>query len=129
MALGAVQGIEAHGMTAGKDILTGGIDWADFALDKIKDSTFTLSVGGHYMDGAWALIMLYDYHFGKTLENKTEKSEFSSLNQNNVDLYIKNIGSMNWDTIDFTKFSKVKNHHIKKYKFGLKEVLKQLGNE
>ncbi len=128
MALGVAQGVEAHGKTVGIDILTGGIDWADFAIDKVKDGTFTASVGGHYMDGAWGLVMLYDYHFGQVLENKSAKSEFSALTTDNVDTYIEKFSDMNWDTIDFTKFSKIKNKNVKTYKFGLNELLNQLNS-
>ena len=78
------------------------------------------------MDGVWGLIMLYDYHFGQSLENKSGKSKFSALTKDNVNVYFNKLGKMEWDIIDFTKFSKVKNPNVKKYKFGLDEVLNQL---
>ena len=126
MALGVKQGIESQGKIPGKDILIGGIDWADFAIDLVRDGSFTSSVGGHYMDGAWSLVMLYDYHFGQPLEIKSGKSKFSALTKMNIEFYQTRFGSMNWSAIDFSKFSKVKNPDLKKYRFGLDEILKQL---
>lgn len=126
MALGVAQGVEAIGLKPGKDILTGGIDWADFAIGKVKDGTFSCSVGGHFMDGAWALIMLFDYHYGYSLANAPQKSSFSVLTHKNVGVYQNRFQNMDWSVIDFTKFSKAKNPQLKTYRFGLEPIMEQL---
>ncbi len=123
MALGVVQGIKSQGKIPGKDVLTGGIDWADFAIKHVEKGSFTSSVGGHYMDGAWSLILLYDYHYGQLLETRSERSRFFVLHKDNVNTYQQLFESKRWQALDFTKFSKIKNPDLEKYKFGLDEIL------
>lgn len=126
MALGAVDSITGFGKEAGKDMYTGGVDWAAFAFDKVKDGIFTSTVGGHFMDGAWALIMAYDYHNGKDFAIIQAKSQFSALTKKNISAFLNNFGDFNWDKVDFKKFSKIHNESVVVYDFGLDAVLAQV---
>lgn len=128
MALGVTDALAVLGKTAGKEIHTGGIDWASFAFDKVKEGTFTATVGGHFMDGAWGLIMLYDYHHGKDFPRYQNKSPFFVVTQKNVDRYAAAFSSNQWSKIDFSRFSKVHNTTIKEYPFHAEKVLSQLKN-
>ena len=61
MALGAMEGVVAAGKSPGKDVFIGGLNWDPPALDKVKDGALVTTVGGHFMIGGWALVLLYDY--------------------------------------------------------------------
>lgn len=125
MARGAAEGGRRMGRIPGRDILTGGVDWADFALDKVEDGSFTATVGGHFMDGAWALVMLYDYINGVDVP-KSSTSTFSSIVRGNVGDYRGHFGAGEWNKIDFRKYSKHLNPELKAYDFGLESVLRQV---
>ena len=64
MALGASEAVVDHGSTPGEDVLIGGVDWAGFVPEKIRSNELTASMGGHFFDGARALVLLYDHHHG-----------------------------------------------------------------
>lgn len=126
MARGALKaGIESYDHRHAK-LITGGIDWAEFALKMVESGMFAATVGGHFMDGAWALVMLYDYHNGIPLETKSIMSPFSVITRENVDAYLDHFGEHNWAAIDFRKFSKKLNPQLTSYTFGLTPVMEQL---
>lgn len=125
MALGACEGVRESGRKPGTHILTGGVDWANLALNMVENGDFTVTVGGHFMDGAWALVMLYDLIHGSELP-RPEKSTFSSITRDNIGSYRSNFNTGNWHKIDFTRFSKHANPKLERYEFGLDAVLKQL---
>jgi ABC-type sugar transport system substrate-binding protein len=125
MAYGAVRALQAAGLHPGKDILTGGIDWTEFSFTEIKKGTFTATVGGHFMDGGWALVMIYDdYHHN--LKAFSGKSHFSLINQRNLAAFQPFFSSNNWAGIDFKSFSHTLNPTLRHYDFSFAAVLKQL---
>lgn len=118
MAAGAIEAIAAAGMEPGRDILVGGVDWAPQAYDGIRDGSLTASAGGHFMEGAWALIMLYDHHFGRDFQNTLVQSNFVVLTAENLSEYSMLFDKSRWEDADFAKLSKVKNKTIDSYTFG-----------
>ena len=125
MGLGITEGIRMSGRSPGENVLTGGVDWANFALDLVEKGDFTVSVGGHFMDGGWALVMLYDQIHGVDTP-RSSTSTFSQITKENVGNYRKYVGGNDWGQIDFTKFSKHLNPKLKEYDFGLNAVLDQV---
>lgn len=121
MAEGAVEGAVNHGWTPGKDFVAGGVDCLPIAQELIKNGKMAVSVGGHYTDGAWALILIHDYFngidfartTGVTLYSKmfaltaTNCSSFGDLKQRLTPESI--------DGIDFSSFSKKYNKSMKTY--------------
>ncbi|CAH0536471.1 ABC transporter substrate-binding protein [Vibrio marisflavi] len=128
MALGAAEAATTMGRTPGKDIFIGGIDWAASAVEGVNKGELSSTVGGHFMDGGWGLVMVNDHHNGIPLENVLAQSKFSILTSDNIGEYKKHFGDGNFDDIDFTRFSKSHNPDIKKYNFSLQEMLGQLNS-
>ena len=129
MALGTIEGVRVMGKTPGKDVLVGGLNWDPPAVDKIKDGSLTTSLGGHFMTGGWALVMLYDYHHGKDFAEEGtqfQRQIFGALDKSNIMVFQAKLGDRKWGEIDFTKFSKVLNPDVKKYDFSLDAILRQL---
>jgi len=125
MALGVADGIGDYGKIPGKDVLTGGVDWAAEGLTSVKNGLSTASVGGHFMEGGWALVMLYDYIHGVPVPNQS-KSFFSVLTADNVQDYITHFGDGNWSKVNFLRFSKAENPDMLEYPFGLAAILEQV---
>jgi ABC-type sugar transport system substrate-binding protein len=121
MALGAIESFGAAGQQAGKDYVIGGVDWAPFAFDKVRQGIFSASLGGHFLDGAWALVVLYDHKNGAAPNVIQEKSQLALATRENVDAY-EALYSRRHE-IDFSRFSKAKNRGLEKYRFEVDAVL------
>jgi len=120
MALGAAEALRAIGKRPGVDIFLGGIDWAPFAFDEIRRGTFTASAGGHFLEGAWALVLLYDHH-KRPSGPIHAKSQLALATRDNVDTYERVAARCNG--IDFRRFSRVDNPELKSYPFSVETIL------
>ena len=121
MALGAAEAIAAAGRAPGRHVLLGGIDWAPFAFGEVREGTFTATVGGHFLDGAWAIVLLYDHHHRPQAGPIAEKSQLAVVTKTNVDAYERLFSHRL--QVDFRQFSKVHNPAQPSYRFGVDAVL------
>jgi hypothetical protein len=106
-------------------ILTGGIDWETEGLTDIKTNKMTTSLGGHFMQGGLALVLLYDYHHGKDFVSELGTRidmRLSALTHANIQVYHNILEDGKWDRIDFKNLSKCYNSKRSKYNFDLKEI-------
>lgn len=128
MAMGVVQGAKDLKLKPGRDIVTGGIDWLPDALKMVKDKEIDVSVGGHFIEGGWVAVLLYDYFNGKDFasEKVTWKTQMRPITSTNVDYYEQKLDQKNWKKINFRKFSKKYNPKIKNYDFRMQNILIQL---
>ena len=63
MALGVMDAISSgHSKISRESILIGGVDWTPEAIRMIQQNHIDASVGGHFMQAAWALVKIYDHH-------------------------------------------------------------------
>lgn len=130
MALGAIEAIKEVGRKPGKDIMVGGLNWDAPALEKIRDGEMVTSVGGHFMAGAWALVLLYDYLHGKDFASRGTQLQytlFSALSQEDVGQYLRQFGDGDWRKVDFTKFSLVLNPRSSGYTLDLENLYRNIG--
>ena len=127
-ALGVMDAIEEKGMVPGRDILTGGIDWTPECIQQVREGRMVASIGGHFMEGAWALIMLLDYHNGHDFADPdpTLRSEMRVIDRETLDTYLPIVDRENWKRIDFRRFSKTYNPDLTKYDFSPDAVVRQL---
>ncbi|MDM8515525.1 ABC transporter substrate-binding protein [Desulfobacterales bacterium HSG16] len=114
----------------GLDVISGGVDWTSQALELIEAGRLTASLGGHFMEGGWAAVLLYDWFHGRDFaeETVTFRSRMGLLTKDTMGLYKKSFHGKGggWDKIDFRKFSKVLNPEIGSYAFGFEAVLSQV---
>ena len=125
MGEGVSDALRKKGRRPGKDVLVGGIDWTVRAQEMVESGEFTVSVGGHFMDGARALVLLYDFIHGVDIP-RSNQSHFSSLTAENIAQYRQLFEAHDWRKIDFMKFSKYTNTNLKEYDFSLEAVLRQV---
>lgn len=129
MALGAVEAAQKAGLRPGYNFITGGVDWNLPALRAIQNKSMQTSIGGHFMEGGWVMVLLYDYVHGYDFAKEASASLFSemaALTPDNVDHYQVKFLNEDWDRVDFSIFSRVKNASQKAYDFSLYRVLDQL---
>ncbi|PTL76001.1 ABC transporter substrate-binding protein [Vitiosangium sp. GDMCC 1.1324] len=126
MALGALRALKESGRRPGVDVLLGGIDWIPESLQALREGELVTSVGGHYLEGAWALVLLYDYHHGVDFasERLNWRSEMVPLTRVDVEAYLR-FREPDWEGLDFRAFSKVANPRLKHYDFSIKTLFAQ----
>ncbi len=110
MALGAAEELQLAGYKPGKELLIGGIDWTPAGLQAIRQGLMSATVGGHFIEGAWAMLLLHDYHHGKDFADF--KLEFLSpmqvITPENMHLLEPLLQSGDWREFDFGGLSRVK---------------------
>ena len=125
MAFGAMAAWEKRGGRPGVDAWFSGINTSTEALEAVKSGRMTALAGGHFITGAWALVMIYDYHHGHDFADEgleLRRPMFAEFTPLLADRYIERF-SGGFDGVDFTRYSKVKNPKLRRYNFGFAQLL------
>ena len=127
MALGAMTALRAQGKVPGKDVLVGGIDWDPACIEAVGRGEMEVDVGGHFLDGAWALVLLYDYHQGVDFADEALQWHTSMLpvTRKNLATLGKYFHNRNLDRIDFKAFSRKCHPEQKRHRFTWDAFLEQ----
>ncbi len=128
MALGIIAATRTHNLEPGLDIINGGIDWTAEGMYAVKSGEMNVSVGGHFMEGAWVAILLYDYLNGKDFADfqLRWRSRMLPITRQNVEYYQEHLAQERWEKIDFTQFSRVYHPEQPRYNFSLERVMLML---
>ncbi|WGL61074.1 ABC transporter substrate-binding protein [Pigmentibacter sp. JX0631] len=127
IALGALKAVYNHQKLPGKNIYIGGLNWSKESLEEIKKGTISTSLGGHFINGACAIAVIFDYLKGIDINSSNYEMKinfFSPIGKKEVDEYFKYLDKSNWNKINFKKYTKFYNKNLKEYKFNPKEILK-----
>lgn len=111
-----------------RNIITGGVDWASDTIEKVANEEIQLSVGGHFMDAAWALVLVHDHSKGLDFRESfgtSTKSDFFVLVPSTARAYRSIFKHNDFDKIYFRRFSKYYNTGLNKYRFDLMNVMVQ----
>jgi ABC-type sugar transport system substrate-binding protein len=125
MAFGAMAAWERRGGKPGVDAWFSGINTSIEALQAIKSGRLTSLAGGHFMTGAWAMVMIFDYHHGRDFADEgleLQQSMFAEFTPQLADRYMERF-SLGFDGVDFARYSKVKNPQLQRYTFGFMQLL------
>ncbi len=131
MALGIADVANAQGKTINQNLFIGGFDWTLEALQAIKENRYTASVGGHFMQAAWALVKIYDYNKGKpafAISANATSYQLQLIDRNNIDDYQVLLNAPDWDKVDFLQFSLSHQSDLTDYQFDFSRVLGELNN-
>lgn len=126
MAIEIGKEVTAMGSKVNTNYFTGGFDWKATALNAIREGTVTASLGGHFMEGAWATVLLYDYHNGKDFKQVMDvqsKSKLAVVHPGNIDQLGAKLALEDLKKINFKTLSRHHNPSITKYNFELEKVL------
>lgn len=130
MALGAIAAIKEIGKQPGKDIAVAGVDWTSRGLEAVRSGEMLGSVGGHFMEAGFALLLIYDYHHGHDFADDVGvrfKTPMVAMSQNEIRRYVEKVGpNPDWSRIDFKRFTKTHNPDLKRYDFSWARVIEQL---
>lgn len=123
MAFGAMQAAADAGRGVGRDLLFSAVNTSDEAMRAVIDGRLSALAGGHFMTGAWALVMLYDYHHGHDFAVEEglelERPLFILFSPERARAFLQG----HWRQLDYRRFSKALNPEIQRYEFGLDPLL------
>ena len=125
MAFGAMQTWEKRGGKPGVDAWFSGINTSREAMDAIKSGRLTALSGGHFITGAWSLVMIHDYHRGRDFRDEGLELKlpmFTHFDPQLADRYTERFGD-GFGLVDFKRFSKVHNPALKRYNFSFAQFL------
>lgn len=125
MAFGAMQSWENRGGKPGIDAWFSGINTSTEALESIRNGRMAALAGGHFITGAWALVMIYDYHHGRDFKSEgleLERSMFAQFDRRLAERYLARFGD-GFSGVDFRRYSKAYNPKVRRYEFGFAQLL------
>lgn len=127
MALGGLKALAENGYRPGVDVLVGGLNWSQDAVDRVLKNEMVITHGGHFLLGAWAMVMLRDHRDGRDFAEEDARLQ---VPMGAIDLAVARrfpeIGKVDWSKVDFTRFSKTRNPKLVRYEFSPEAVLDQL---
>lgn len=137
MALGLIDAAQNSDYKLGKDIFVGGVDWLAESIEAIKKGDMACSVGGHFVEGMWALILMYDYLNGfdfvaqrQDLNSPatvhTKMAAISSTNVKDFGDLAQKLSFTNLLKMDFSQYSHTHNRKVEPYDFSITRLLEKL---
>jgi hypothetical protein len=123
MALGAVEAVREAGRAPGEEVLLGGVDLGHEALVAVDEGSLAVSIGGHCLDGARALILLHDHFKGRDFDPWSRPSSLVSVTAENVGRYRRLFEGRAWGSFDFSRFSRIKNPSLQQADFSIESLL------
>lgn len=105
ISLGAQEAAVDAGFVPGKDIFFVGLNWSTPALVAVDGGTMTLTHGGHFFGGAWAIVLLNDMVSGHATPGGNYEFPMSAVTSQNVSAFLSSLATGDYDAIDFTLFS------------------------
>lgn len=126
MAFGAMTAARKLGREPGRDMLFSAINTSPEAMQARITGQLSALAGGHFMAGAWSLVMLYDLHHGHDFADEgveLRRPMFTAFDQAMSERFLQRFGDAIAD-LDFRPFSKVLNPKLKRYDFRFGQVLR-----
>jgi ABC-type sugar transport system substrate-binding protein len=125
MAFGAMEVLEKRGGQPGKDILFSGVNTSKQAMEAVVSGRLAALAGGHFMAGAWALVMIDDYHRGKDFASEglvLTKPMFVLFTPELAKRYLAQF-EQGLKATNFRRFSKARNPTVTRYDFRFDRLL------
>jgi len=125
MAFGAIEAFEKRGGVAGQGAFFSGVNTSKEAMDALRDGKLSALAGGHFICGAWALVMLYDYAHGRDFRDEgldLDRPMFTNFDAATAATFLERYGE-NFDRVGFRRFSKALNPKVRRYDFDFGQLL------
>ena len=128
MTYGLFDGLAQIKQKLSKKTVIGSIDWSPETIEKIKNGEMNISLGGHFMEGGWALILYFDYLQNIDFAAETTtiiKTEMSILDKYNIDQLGPFLSSPAWSATFLQSHSKFLNPARKSYNLNPQNFIMQ----
>ncbi|MCC9626010.1 ABC transporter substrate-binding protein [Thalassospira sp. MA62] len=127
MALGAITAIEKEGLIPGKDVFVGGLNWSTKGIQAVQDGRMTMTHGGHFMAGAWSMVLLHDYIAGvpNLIDHRDQTFRMEGITRQNAHQFADVLRTRDWHSIDFSAYSLIHAPLDAKYAFSLRNLKRE----
>lgn len=125
LALAAVDALKAMNVAPGRDVMVAGIDWLPEAVAAVARGELVVTIGGHFMAGAWAVVQIYDHHRGIRVHTHPV-GRWGIVDKTNAARYLKRLQNPRWHAVDFKGFTLTHNPRARVYHFDVHRVMEQL---
>ncbi|MBD3894377.1 ABC transporter substrate-binding protein [Halomonas sp. ML-15] len=123
IAIGAIEALQDAGFTPGDDVLLVGLNWSPEGIQRVARGEMLLTDGGHFLAGAWAMVMLRDLADGASdVADASVRFPMEALDATDVAAYGDHLASPDWSLIDFNRF----RHSETGYDFSPRRALEML---
>lgn len=126
IAFGAIEAVQARQQRPGTDVLVSGVNTSEEAMKRLIAGELTALAGGHFMAGAWSLVMLYDYHHGVDFADseglELQRPMFSLFTPALAQRYLERFAEP-VPHINFSRYSKHRNPELDRYRFDFGQLL------
>ncbi len=125
MAFGAMATHERRGGTPGRTMWFSGVNTSAEAMDAIRSGRLAALAGGHFINGAWAMVMIHDHFRGHDFRDEglmLERPMFALFDARLAEVFQSRFGQ-GYDRIDFRRYSKAHNPRLRRYDFGFSQLL------
>jgi ABC-type sugar transport system substrate-binding protein len=126
MAFGAMQALEKQGRKPGTDAWFSGVNTSTEALEAVRDGRLAALAGGHFICGAWALVLIHDHSRGRDFATESlefNRTMFTLFDAASAGRFIERF-SGGFSSIDFRRYSKAANPKLAKYDFDFGQFLR-----
>jgi ABC-type sugar transport system substrate-binding protein len=126
MAFGAMQAWEKQGGVPGKDAWFSGVNTSPEAMAAIRSGRLTALAGGHFIGGAWAVVLIHDYARGHDFASEAlefDRTMFTLFDAASAERYSSRFAA-SFDAIDFRRYSKARNAKLRKYDFDFGQFMR-----
>ncbi|MDX1754585.1 MAG: ABC transporter substrate-binding protein [Marinobacter sp.] len=126
IAFGAIEAVRERQLRPGVEVLVSGVNTSKEAMNRLINGELSALAGGHFMAGAWSLVLLYDYHHGIDFADseglELERPMFSLFTPELASRYLERFAEP-VPQIDFTRYSKHRNPGLRRYRFDFGQLL------
>jgi ABC-type sugar transport system substrate-binding protein len=125
MAFGAMDAWRQLGGAPGVDAFFSGINTSDTAFALLGKGQLSALAGGHFLAGAWAMVMLFDHHRGIDFASEgleQQRPLFMAFDAHSATRFQQRF-NMQMHTLNFKPFSKHHNRAIQRYAFNVQALL------
>ena len=126
IANGAIRAIREKDLEPGEDILVTGLNWSIEAVRMVNSGEMTMTHGGHFLAGAWSIVLIHDFDQGRDFAAFDVNIMFpmSAIHKGNAAKYLGYFENRNWSQIPFKEFGLWDKQGDKKYDFTLDHILR-----
>jgi len=102
----------------------GGVDWAEVGLQAVASGTQWVSVGGHFLEGRWSVVLAYDYLQGRDFGelHVSWRTRMEAVSAENGEAVSPVLGQLRPEQIDFRRYSRHLNPEKPSYDFRVDAV-------
>ena len=126
MAFGAMQALEKRGGTPGRGHLFSGVNTSTEALQAVGKGRLAALAGGHFICGAWAMVLIHDHAHGRDFASEGlefSRTMFTLFDSQSAARFMERYAD-GFSAIDFRRHSKAANPKLVRYDFDFGQFLR-----